>query len=363
MMTRQVAVWKQESLTELAEALREHEVIAVADLQKVRSSQLQEIRKKLRGRAKLIVAKNTILRRAAELAKEKKELSRFTADLTGSKVLLFTDINPFNLIIFLNKNKVRVPAKAGDTATNEIMIPGGNTGLQPGPVISEFGEAKVPTRIESGTIWVAKDTVVARKGDVIAAKLASLLSKLGQKPMEAGLSIVYAYDNGLIMGPDVLTFDLEQYRQDITTAAREAFSVAVESAYLVPETAPQLIAKAYRQAMALAVEGEIAEPEAMAKILQRGFQEMRSVSSAIEIVNKEAAPADFTILEALVIAEKKPQALSKAEEAPVPVPAPPIAESSVRAESPPPKTVAPKVGKPSKPEKRAKKTKKPTGKG
>ena len=159
MLTRQVAVWKKEIYSDLQDLIKRYSVVAVADLQKVRSSQIQEIRKKLRGKAELIVAKNTILRKAAEqLTDERSNLDKFAEGVSGSKVLIFTQMNPFELILFLNKNKVRVPAKGGDIATSEIMVPAGNTGLQPGPVISEFNEAKVQTRIESGSIFIAKDT-------------------------------------------------------------------------------------------------------------------------------------------------------------------------------------------------------------
>jgi len=148
MLAQQVAVWKKEIYDDVTELLKKYSVVAVADLQKVRSSQIQEIRKRLRGKAELIVAKNTILRIASEkIAAEKKGIDKFADALTGSKVLIFTQMNPFELIIFLNKNKVRVQAKGGDVATSDIMIPAGNTGLQPGPVISEFNEAKVQTRI------------------------------------------------------------------------------------------------------------------------------------------------------------------------------------------------------------------------
>jgi hypothetical protein len=34
------------------------------------------------------------------------------------------------------------------------MIPSGDTGITPGPVLSEFKEANVPTKIDQGTIWV-----------------------------------------------------------------------------------------------------------------------------------------------------------------------------------------------------------------
>ena len=73
MLTQQVAVWKKEIFSDLVELLEEYSVVAVADLQKVRSSQIQEIRKKLRGKADLIVAKNSILRKASDSISEKKE--------------------------------------------------------------------------------------------------------------------------------------------------------------------------------------------------------------------------------------------------------------------------------------------------
>ncbi len=288
MLTQQVAVWKKEIFSDLTKLLERYSVVAVADLQKVRSSQIQEIRKKLRGKAEFIVAKNTILRKASEsIASKKGNIDKFASELTGSKVLIFTQMNPFELIIFLNKNKVRVPAKGGDIATSEIMVPGGNTGLQPGPVISEFNEAKVQTRIEGGSIFVARDTVVAEKGDVISNKTASLLSKLGMKPMEAGLSLTYAYDNGLVLGPSDLMFDLDQMKNDFASAARSAFGVAVEASIMLPETAPALISKAYRQAVAVSVEAGFLTKKTTELIIQKAFRNMNALSSAISAVNPE----------------------------------------------------------------------------
>ena len=291
MLTQQVAVWKKEIFSDLTKLLEMYSVVAVADLQKVRSSQIQEIRKKLRGKAEFIVAKNTILRKASEsIAGKKGNIDKFASELTGSKVLIFTQMNPFELIIFLNKNKVRVPAKGGDVATGEITVPAGNTGLQPGPVISEFNEAKVQTRIEGGSIFVAKDTVVARKGDVISNKTASLLSKLGMKPMEAGLSLSHAYDNGLVLGQNDLAFDLEQVKNDFASAARSAFAVAVEGSIMLPETAQAIISKAYRQAVAVSVEAGFLTKKTTELIIQKAFRNMNALSLAISSVNPEALP-------------------------------------------------------------------------
>ncbi len=289
MLAQQVAVWKKEIYDDLLEFLKKYSVVAVADLRKVRSSQIQEIRKKLRGKADLIVAKNTILQKASEnIAGEKKNIDKFADSLTGSKVLIFTQMNPFELIIFLNKNKVRVPAKGGDVATSDILIPGGNTGLQPGPVISEFNEAKVQTRIEGGSIFVARDTVVVEKGDVIPVKTASLLSKLGMKPMEAGLSLSYAYDHGSVLGPNDLAFDLDQMKNDFSAAARLAFGVAVEANMMLPETAPVIISKAYRQAVAISVESGFFTKQTANFIIQKAYANMNALSSAISAVKLEA---------------------------------------------------------------------------
>jgi len=279
---------------QLAQDMGTHRVIAVADLAKVRSSQVLEMRRKLRGRVKMLVTKNALLRKAAEsLEEKKKNIAAFTNSLSGPNLLLLTDIDPFELTILLGKSKVRVAAKAGETATGEIVVPAGNTGLPPGPIISEFNEAKIPTKIESGSIWVVRDTVVAKRGDVISAKVASVLSKLGIKPIEAGISLKAAYEEGLIFGRDDLLLDLKEYRDDLTLAVKQALGLAIEANYLTAETAPIVLSRAHRQAMCLAARSEYPADIVMPEILREAFLEMKALSESLVSVNKEAAPASY----------------------------------------------------------------------
>jgi large subunit ribosomal protein L10 len=295
MSTKKIQKWKTEVLDKFVLLTKKYNIIAVADLEKVRSFQIQEIRKKLRGRVEILVAKNTLVKKAAELLeKERTNLTKFSEAITGSRVLLFTNMNPYELIILLNKNKVRLPAKAGDIASGEIVVPAGNTGLAPGPVISEFGEAKVPTKIESGSIWVVRDTVVARKGDTISPKLVAVLSKLGIKPMEAGLSLVQAYDAGLVLTSEDLAFDLEEFRKNIQQAAQEARGVAVEAGIVFPETAPLIIGKAHRQALALSIQADYPTKETIIDIVKNAYAEMAALSKRIETLDKAAAPTSLT---------------------------------------------------------------------
>lgn len=279
--TRKVASWKKEAIAQLQELLEKYPVIAAADLTKVRSSQIHELRKRLRDRVSMIVTKNNLLRKSVELSANQGRVGEFVKDLQGSNILLFTDVNPYNLIILLDKSKVRVPAKGGDIATGEIMIPAGNTGIPPGPVISEFGEIKVQTRIEGGSIWVAKDSVVARKGDLITPKMASVLSKLGLKPMEAGLTLATAFDNGTILRAEDLVLDIGAYRQDVLSAVRNAFGLSLEAGYVTPENAPRILGKGMNEAIAIAVAAGFVETGTVEPVLRRAIMYANALNQKI----------------------------------------------------------------------------------
>ena len=291
MSTRKIAEWKKEARDHLQGLLKKYPVIAAADLNKVRSSQIHELRRRLRDRVTMLVTKNNLLRKSVEFSEYKDtRVDQFTKDLTGSNILLFTDTNPFSLILLLEKSKVRVPAKAGDIATNEIMIPAGNTGLPPGPVISEFGEVKVPTKIEGGSIWVSKDTTVARKGDTISPKMASVLSKLGLKPMEAGLRLVAAYDNGTILAETDLSLDLTAYRKDLSQALSNAFSLSIEAGYVTPEVAPRILGKALRQALSVASEAGFLESGTVEHVLQRAVLHATVLNQKLQTTAQSGNP-------------------------------------------------------------------------
>ena len=96
-------------------------------------------------------------------------------------------LNPFKLALLLERGKVKTTAKSGDIAAMDVVVPAGNTGQPPGPIISQLNGVGLPTRIESGSVWVSKDTLVVRRGEVINERLAGVLSKLGIKAVELGI--------------------------------------------------------------------------------------------------------------------------------------------------------------------------------
>jgi len=242
---------KTETLAKVEELAKKYDTIIVSKLHKVRASQLMLLRKNFRNELVMLVAKNNI----ASLGLKKagiQHADEFLAKLDGQNALIFTNMNPFKLYLNLEKSKINLPARAGDIATDDIMVPAGNTGIPPGPVLSEFKEANVATRIESGSIYVSKDSVVARPGDTISPKLAGLLSRLNIKPIKAGMSIFMASSDGLLLLQKDISIDLAQYTADVSRAAREAMGLALEAAYTTPETMPLLIAKGFKGAKEIA---------------------------------------------------------------------------------------------------------------
>jgi large subunit ribosomal protein L10 len=291
-MSKQVQVQREYSqkktsaIEKIVDLAKEYPVIVVTQLSKVRSAQLMAVRKVLRGDAEIVVVKNKLAQIALKRAgiKNSEEL---IGHLTGQNALLFSRMDPFKLYLLLERNRVSLVARAGDVAPNDIVVPAGNTGQPAGPVLSEFREAGIQTKIEAGSIWVVKDSVAAKTGTEITPKLASLLSKLGIKPIRAGLSIALAYENGLIYAADAVAIDLDKFRQDLLSGYASSRALAVFIGYVTKDTAPEIIAQAYREALAVAVEvGEIttesapailgrAEAEAnalLAKAKEKGYQ-------------------------------------------------------------------------------------------
>jgi large subunit ribosomal protein L10 len=157
-------------------------------------------------------------------------------------------------------------------------MPAGNTGITPGPVLSEFKVANVPTKIDQGTIWVSKDTVVAKPGDVISTQLASLLNKLNVKPIEAGIAVNFAIAEGLLFKEQDLRINLEEYRNELARSFQQALALATEAGYMTPETVKPLLVKAEQQARSLAAEAGYVAPDTADFVLPRAQAKAQAVA-------------------------------------------------------------------------------------
>ncbi|MCW4010138.1 MAG: 50S ribosomal protein L10 [Candidatus Bathyarchaeota archaeon] len=278
---------KAGEVEEIKKWLVAYKSIGVASLQKVRATQLQELKKSLQGQVNLRVMKNTLMKLAIENL-DREDLKKLEPYLDGSNILLFTNLNPFKLALMLEKGKVKTTAKSGDIAAMDVVVPQGNTGQPPGPIISQLNGVGLPTRIESGSVWVAKDTLVVRKGEAINERLASVLSKLGIKAVEAGLSMRAAYDEGLMVLEEQLRVDVEATRKSLLESQSDAFALALGLAYPSADTIESLLQVAHQKATALSVSAGIVTKDTIADLIRRANAEMASLNNAVEQAKPKA---------------------------------------------------------------------------
>jgi len=288
MPSQQVLEEKSSEVEAIKDILKGYKSIGIASLKKVRASQLQELKKSMVGKVHFRVLKNTLMKLAIEEMNQE-DLKKLEVYLDGSNVYLFTDLNPFKLALLLERGKVRTTAKSGDFAAIDVVVPAGNTGQAPGPIISQLNSAGLPTRIESGSVWVSKDTLVVRKGEVINERLAGVLSKLGIKAVELGLSMRAVLDNGLMIVGAQLKVDIEATKKSLEQSNSEAFALALGIAYPTKETITLLLQSAHQKAVALSVGAAIPTKDTIADLIRKANMEMTSLSGAVEKAKPKAA--------------------------------------------------------------------------
>lgn len=257
---------KAQMYARLQELQSKYRVTAIIRLQKVRASQILQLRKKLKGQVEFVSIKDKLAVKALRVV-QMPGTDRLADDIREQCMLLFTDMSPFRLNMVLSKSKVMLAARGGDIASVDVEIEARNTGIAPGPMLTEFKEAGIPTRIDQGTIWIAKDTVPVRKGEVIGEKLASMLGKLDIKPIEATILLDTALEDGFKYGRDELVIDLKEVAGRLAAAHREAVALSVEAGYATPENVAQILAKASSSARSLSVEAGYVTPETRNDVL------------------------------------------------------------------------------------------------
>lgn len=269
---------KAQMYQQLQELPKKYKVTALVRMEKVRSSQLLPLRKKFLGEVEVVSIKDKVAKKSLATLNIP-GISKLVESLTGQCVLMFTNMSPFKLNVLLGKNKVMMYARGGDVASIDVVVPAKNTGIAPGPMLTEFKEAGVPTKIDQGTIWITKDTTPVKKGGVVSEKLATLLQKLDIKTVEAGILLDTALEEGIQYKKEELIIDLVQYRGLFAKAHQEAVSLSIEAAYITQDNVKYILAKASQGSRSVAIEAGYVTDETKEPILQKANAQAQSVAS------------------------------------------------------------------------------------
>jgi len=197
--TETIPQWKQEEVDAIVEMIESYDSVGVVNIAGIPSRQLQDMRRDLHGSAELRVSRNTLLVRALEAVDD--GLEDLTEHIAGQVGLIGTNSNPFSLYQDLEASKTPAPIGAGEVAPNDIVIPEGDTGVDPGPFVGELQAVGADARIQEGSIQVLSDSTVLEAGEEVTQDLANVLSELGIEPKEVGLDLRGVFSDGVRVAP------------------------------------------------------------------------------------------------------------------------------------------------------------------
>lgn len=311
-----VAEWKKEEVKDLKELINGYEVVGIANLSDIPARQLQKMRQNLRDKATIRMSKKTLISLALDDSNNKKDnINILSNHMDGQPALIFTDMNPFKLFKILEDSKTASPAKAGAVPSEDIVVPKGDTGFPPGPILGELQQIGIPAKIDKGKIVVQKDQVVVKAGEEVSAKVAGILTRLDIQPMEVGIDLKAAYENETVYTADLLTIDEEQTLSDIQRAFAQAFNLSVNAVIFTKESMPAIIQNAATKSLNLAFNASVLTSKTTEMLLSKAYSQMLAV--AAEASGKDSDAVDEELLEKLAsTATSAPEAEEKKEEKP-----------------------------------------------
>jgi len=247
-------VRKAAYFAKLQKLLDEYSKIFIVGADNVGSHHMQQIRLALRGKGVLLMGKNTMVRKvlrgrlAATPAYE--ILLPHVRDNVG---FVFTNGDLTTVRDIVLSNRVAAPAKTGSIAPNDVVVPAGNTGME--PTQTSFLQAlNIPSKIAKGQIEITTDVHLITKGQKVGSSEAALLAKLNIRPFSYGLTVVTVYDDGSVFDPALLNLTDADVLKSFQGCVAQVVAISLVSNHLTLPAVPQALMKAYHNVLSVAVE-------------------------------------------------------------------------------------------------------------
>lgn len=248
----------------LCQLLDEFSQILIVAADNVGSNQLQNIRKGLRGDSIVLMGKNTMMKRSIRIHADKtgnKAFLNLIPLLQGNVGLIFTKGDLKEVSEEVAKYKVGAPARVGLVAPIDVVVPPGNTGLDPSQT-SFFQVLNIPTKINKGTVEIIASVELIKKGEKVGSSEAALLAKLGIRPFSYGLIVLSVYDNGSVFSPEVLDLTEDDLVEKFASGVSIITALSLAISYPTLAAAPHMFINAYKNVLAVAVATDYSFPQA-----------------------------------------------------------------------------------------------------
>jgi large subunit ribosomal protein LP0 len=208
------------------------------------------------------MGKNTMMKRSVRAHAEKTGNDAFlqlVPLLVGNVGLIFTKGDLKEVRDEITKYKVGAPARVGLVAPIDVVVPPGNTGLDPSQT-SFFQVLNIPTKINKGTVEIVAPVELVKSGEKVGSSEAALLAKLNIRPFSYGLVVHKVYDNGSTFDPKILDLEDDQLVSAFQAGIANVAAVSLAVNYPTLASIPHSIVNAYKNVLAIAVETNYSFP-------------------------------------------------------------------------------------------------------
>jgi len=291
----------------LVSLLEEYQKILIVTADNVGSNQMQQIRKAMRGKAVLLMGKNTMIRKAIRDHLEKSPaLEGLFPFVKGNIGFVFTNGDLSEVRNKLMELKVEAAAKAGAISPVDVIVPAGNTGMEPTKT-SFFQALSIPTKINRGTIEIINDIHLLKPNHKVTLSQAALLQMLGIKPFKYGLKVTSVYDNGSVYPSSVLDLTDADILQKFFTGVNYVAALSLQLGYPTLVSVPHSVTNAFRSLVAISLVTDYTFPAAdkLKKLLSDPAALAAAAAAAAGPATSTATPAKDAGKPAAKVEEKE----------------------------------------------------------
>jgi len=179
----------------------------IVHIDNVTSKQFQDVRMELRGKATVLMGKNTMIRKALSIGHERHPeagMDKLKAAVLGNIGFIFAqECSLDDIREVLKKHRKTSAAKVGQTSLVDMSLPAGPTGMDPSQT-AFFQALNIGTKIVKGQIELVSEFPILKVGDRVSASAAVLLGKLSVKPFEYGIEVRQVYQDASVFDAAVL---------------------------------------------------------------------------------------------------------------------------------------------------------------
>ncbi len=231
-----------------------YKVIGIVQLKGVPDRLLQSTKNALRQNTKFIMGRKTLLKRILESNADTKKL---VEGLTDTSAIILSNDDPFELHSKFSSNSLRLAAKPGQIAPDDVSIKAGETGIQPGQTVTDLKSAGIDVQIQKGKVVIAKDKVIVKKGEVIGTGMAKGLHTLDILPFMAIIEPSVLLSDGILFNKKALSINAQFLTRELAACFGRALSLSLEANIINNYTINNFIAKAYNNALNLGLEAKL----------------------------------------------------------------------------------------------------------